>query len=394
VSQTDDVPRLDPHDALALDTLFTEQELALRHRVRQWVDQRYAPRAAELFEQAHFPRDIVRELGDLGVLGMHLSGYGCSGHSAVEYGLACLELEAGDTGLRTFVSVQGSLAMTAIHTWGSEEQKQRWLPALAAGEAIGCFALTEPNAGSDPSSMETTARRDGHHWVIDGRKRWIGLASIADIAVVWARTDDGIRGFLIPTDTTGFTATDITGKLAMRASIQCEIEFSNCRIPVDAMLPHAHGLRGPFTCLDKARYGILWGVMGAARSAFEAALEYPTQREQCGRPIAGFQLVQKQLVDMAITVNQGTLLALHIGRLSDAGQLATEHISIGKLTNTRTARDVARTARALFGGNGITLDHPVMRHMVNLEAPYTYEGTAEIHTLIVGHALTSIRAFA
>ena len=387
-------PDLDPRDPLAIDTLLSDEERAVRDRVRRYVEERYAPRAAELFEQACFPREIARELGDLGVLGMHLNGYGCPGNSAVEYGLACLELEAGDTGLRTFVSVQGSLAMTAIHTWGSEEQKQTWLPKLAAGEAVGCFALTEPGAGSDPGAMLTTARRDGDGWVIEGRKRWIGLASIADVAVVWARTDDGVRGFLVPTSTPGFNATDITGKLAMRASIQCDIELNGCRVGADAMLPGAHGLRGPFTCLDEARYGIIWGVMGAARSAYEATLDYTKQREQFGRPIASFQLVQKQLVDMAIAVNRGTLLALQLGRLNDAGRLVPEQISFGKLDNTRNALEVTRTARALLGGNGITLEHPVMRHMVNLEAPYTYEGTAEIHTLILGHALTSIRAFA
>ena len=386
-------PHLDPYDPLAIDYLLSDEERAVRDRVRRYVQERYAPRAAELFERARFPREIACELGDLGVLGMHLDGYGCAGKSAVEYGLACLELEAGDTGLRTFVSVQGSLAMTAIHTWGSEEQKQTWLPKLATGEAIGCFGLTEAEAGSDPGSMQTTARRDGAGWVIDGHKRWIGLASIADIAVVWARTDDGVRGFLVPPSTPGFKATDITGKLAMRASIQCDIELSGCRVGPDAILPGAHGLRGPFTCLDEARYGIVWGVMGAARSAYEVTLDYTKKREQFGRPLAGFQLVQKQLVDMAITVNRGILLALQLGRLSDAGRLVPEQISIGKLDNTRHAREVARTGRALLGGNGITLDYPVMRHMVNLEAPYTYEGTAEIHTLIIGHALTSIRAF-
>ncbi|HSS23458.1 MAG TPA: acyl-CoA dehydrogenase family protein [Mycobacterium sp.] len=346
---TTDHPHLDPYDPLAIDTLLTDQERALRDRVRRYVDECYAPRATQLFEQARFPREIARELGELGVLGMHLNGYGCPGNTAVEYGLACLELEAGDTGLRTFVSVQGSLVMTAIHTWGSEQQKQTWLPALAAGEAIGCFALTEPGAGSDPGSMETTARRVGDTWVIEGRKRWIGLASIADIAVVWARTDDGVRGFLVPTGTPGFKATDITGKLSMRASIQCDIELNGCRVDADAMLPGARGLRGPFTCLDEARYGIIWGVMGAARSAYESALDYTKQRKQFGRPLASFQLVQKQLVDMAIAVNRGTLLAVHLGRLSDAGRLVPEQISIGKLDNTRHALEVARTARALLG---------------------------------------------
>jgi glutaryl-CoA dehydrogenase len=386
-------PALDPRDALALDALLTDDERALRDRVRRYVDERFVPRVRELFEAARFPRELARELGELGVLGMHLDGYGCAGASAVEYGLACLELEAGDTGLRTFASVQGSLAMTAIHTWGSEEQKNAWLPRMAAGDAVGCFALTEPTAGSDPSAMRTTARQSGGDWVIEGAKRWIGLASIADVAVVWARTDDGVRGFLVPTDTPGFTATDITGKLSMRASVQCDIALDGVRVGADAMLPQARGLRGPFTCLNSARYGIAWGVMGAARSAYECALDYTCGREQFGKPVAGFQLVQQQLVDMMIAVNRGTLLALHLGRMYDAGRLSPEHISIGKLDNTREALAVARTARGLLGGNGITLDHPVMRHMVNLESPLTYEGTPEVHTLILGHALTGQRAF-
>jgi glutaryl-CoA dehydrogenase len=386
-------PSLDPHDALALDALLSEDERAVRRRVRRYVEERFVPRVRELFEQARFPRELARELGELGVLGMHLDGYGCAGASAVEYGLACLELEAGDTGLRTFASVQGSLAMNAIHAWGSEEHKRGWLPAMAAGEKVGCFALTEPGAGSDPSSMQTAARRVDGDWVIDGRKRWIGLASMADVAVVWARTDDGVRGFVVPTETRGFTATDITGKLSMRASVQCDIALEGCRVGADAMLPEARGLRGPFTCLNSARYGILWGVMGAARSAYESALEYTRGREQFGKPIAGFQLVQQQLVDMMIALNRGTLLALHLGRMHDAGRLAPAHISIGKLDNTRQALAVARTARGLLGGNGITLDHPVMRHMVNLESPLTYEGTPEVHALILGEALTSLRAF-
>jgi glutaryl-CoA dehydrogenase len=387
-------PALDPRDALALDALLTEEELALRARVRRYVEERFAPRVGELFEEARFPRELARELGGLGVLGMHLEGYGCAGASAVEYGLACLELEAGDTGLRTFASVQGSLVMTAIHAWGSEEHRRAWLPRMASGEAVGCFALTEPGAGSDPSSMTTTARRVGGDWVIDGRKRWIGLASIADVAVVWARTEDGVRGFLVPTDAPGFAARDITGKLSMRASVQCDIALDGVRVGAGAMLPGARGLRGAFTSLNSARYGIVWGVMGAARSAYEAALDYTREREQFGRPVAGFQLVQQQLVDMMIAVNRGTLLALHLGRMYDAGRLHPQHISIGKLDNTRQALAVARTARGLLGGNGITLEHPVMRHMVNLESPLTYEGTPEVHTLILGHALTGIRAFA
>jgi glutaryl-CoA dehydrogenase len=383
----------DPRDALALDALLSESERAVRDRVRRYVDERFAPRVGDLFERAEFPRELARELGDLGVLGMHLSGYGCPGASAVDYGLACLELEAGDTGLRTFASVQGSLAMKAIHAWGSEEQKRSWLGPMAAGDAVGCFGLTEPEAGSDPGSMRTTARRIGDDWVLDGRKRWIGLASIADVAVIWARADDGIRGFLVPTDTKGFSATAIERKLSMRASVQCDIVLDGCRLGPDALLPEGRGLRAPFTCLNEARYGIIWGVMGAARSAYECALDYTTGREQFGRQVAGFQLVQQQLVEMMIAVNRGTLLALHLGRMHDAGRLTPEHISIGKLDNTREALAVARTARGLLGGNGITLDLPVMRHMVNLESPLTYEGTAEVHTLILGHALTGLRAF-
>ena len=386
-------PAFDPRDALALDALLSETELAVRERIRRYVEGDFVPRVAELFEQARFPRELARELGELGVLGMEIDGYGCPGRSAVEYGLASLELEAGDTGLRTFASVQGSLAMGAIHLWGSEEQKQEWLPRMASGEAIGCFGLTEPTAGSDPSSMQTTARQLGGDWVLNGRKRWIGLATVADVAVIWAWAGDDIRGFLVPTDTAGFTATDITGKLSLRASRQCDIVLEDCRVGPGAVLPEAYGLSGPFACLSKARYGIIWGVMGSARAAYECALDYACGREQFGRPIAGFQLVQQQLVEMMVAVNRGTLLALHLGRMRDAGRLTAEQISIGKLDNTRQALNVARTARGLLGGNGITLEYPVMRHMVNLESPLTYEGTVEMHTLILGNALTGIRAF-
>lgn len=383
----------DPKDALALDALLSDHELAVRERVRSYVENKFAPRVAALFEQAQFPRELAKELGHLGLLGMEIEGYGCPGGSAVEHGLASLELEAGDTGLRTFASVQGSLTMGAIHHWGSEEQKHQWLPAMAAGETVGCFGLTEPTAGSDPSSMKTTARQVGDDWVLHGRKRWIGLATIADVAVIWARVGNAIRGFLVPTDTAGFTATDITGKLSMRASRQCDIVLDDCRVGPDAILPEAQGLSGPFTCLNEARYGIIWGVMGAARSAYECALDYTCSREQFGRAIASFQLVQQQLVEMMIAVNRGTLLALHLGRMRDAGRLTPDHISIGKLDNTRQALTVARTARGLLGGNGITLEYPVMRHMVNLESPLTYEGTPEVHTLILGDALTDKRAF-
>jgi len=336
----------------------------------------------------------VPELGRLGVLGMHLEGYGCAGASAVEYGLACQELEACDSGLRTFASVQGSLAMTAIHTWGSDEQRTQWLPRLAAGEAVACFALTEPEAGSDPASMRTTARREGGDWVLDGVKRWIGMGSIADVAVVWARADDDVRGFLVPAGTPGFAAQDITDKLALRASIQSELRFDGCRVPASAMLPGAEGLRGPFTCLNEARYGILWGVTGAARDCYEAALCQATERRQFGQPIGSFQLVQERLVEITVAVARAMLLALHLGRMKDEGRLAPAHVSLGKLDNVRAAQRVARTARALLGGDGVTLSHPVMRHMANLEAVATYEGTAEIHTLILGQALTGHSAFA
>ena len=387
----------DVSDVLAIDSLLSAEERTVRERVRDFTNQRIRPGIAGWYEDAVFPLELAPELGELGVLGMHLEGYGCPGRSAVEYGLAAMELEAGDSGVRTFVSVQGSLAMTAIHKWGSEDQKQEWLPRMAAGELIGAFALTEPTAGSDPASMKTFARRDGSGddagWILDGAKRWIGLASVAGVLVVWAMTDDGVRGFLVPTDTPGFTAADITGKLSLRASVQCDIALEGCRVPADAMLPEARGLRGPFTCLNEARYGIIWGVMGSARSSYEAALTYTREREQFGRPVAGFQLVQAQLAEMMIKVSRGTLLALHLGRMHDEGRLAPEHISIGKLDNTREALAVARTARGLLGGNGITLEHEVMRHMVNLEAPLTYEGTPEIHTLILGHALTGLRAF-
>jgi glutaryl-CoA dehydrogenase len=307
-----------------------------------------------------------------------------------------MELEAGDSGLRTFVSVQGSLAMSAIHKFGSEQQRQEWLPPMARGEAIGCFGLTEPTAGSDPASMKTFARKEGHDWILNGAKRWIGLATIADVAVVWARTDEEknpVRGFLVPTDTQGFSAKDITPKLSMRASIQCDIQLEDVRLPEGAMLPEARGLGGPFACLGEARYGIIWGAMGAARDCYESALAYAGEREQFGQPIAAFQLVQQKLANMLIEVGKGTLLALHIGRMKDAGTLRPEHISFGKLNNVREAIEIAREARTVFGGNGVTLDYPPMRHMSNLESVRTYEGTDEVHTLILGGAITGIQAF-
>ena len=388
--------QLEEHDFLGLGTLFTEEELTTRDKVRSFVEERIRPNINDWFDRAVFPREIVPEFADLGLLGMHLEGYGCAGRSAVEYGLACMELEAGDSGLRTFVSVQGSLAMSAIYKFGSEEQKQEWLPRMAKGEAIGCFGLTEPTAGSDPANMQTFARREGSDWILNGEKRWIGLATIADVAVVWTRTDEEenpVRGFLVPTDTEGFSATDITPKLSMRASIQCDVTFDDVRLPEESILPEASGLGGPFACLNEARYGIIWGAMGAARDSYESALAYAGEREQFGRPIGSFQLVQQKLVDMLVEIEKGTLLALRIGRMKDAGTLQPEQISLGKLNNVREAIEIAREARTVFGGDGVTLDYPPMRHMANLESVRTYEGTDEIHTLILGHKLTGIPAF-
>lgn len=382
-----------PLDLIGFETLLTDEERATRDRVRGFVDSDLRPNIARWYEQGVFPREIIAPMGALGLLGMHLQGYGCAGRSAVEYGLAAAELEAGDSGLRTFVSVQGSLAMTAIHTFGSEEQKQEWLPRMARGEAIGCFGLTEPEAGSDPASMRTHARRDGDDWVITGAKRWIGLASIADIAVIWANTEAGIRGFLVPTGTPGFTATPIGAKLSMRASIQCDIELDEVRVPASAQLPGAEGLRGPFTCLNQARYGIVWGVMGAALDSYQAALAYVQQREVFGKPVAAYQLTQQKLVDMALEIDKGFLLALQLGRLKDAGQLQPHQISVGKLNNARVAIEVAREARTMLGGNGVTLEHSPLRHANNLESVRTYEGTDEVHTLILGNAITGIPAF-
>ena len=387
----------DVSDVLAIDSLLSAGELAVRERVRDFTNQRIRPGIAGWYDDAVFPLDLVPELGELGVLGMHLEGYGCPGRSAVEYGLAAMELEAGDSGVRTFVSVQGSLAMTAIHKWGSEDQKQEWLPRMAAGELIGAFALTEPTAGSDPASMKTFARRDGSGetagWVLDGAKRWIGLASVADVLVVWAMTDDGVRGFLVPAGTPGVTATPIGQKLSMRASIQCDITFDGVRLGPEALLPAARGLRGPFSCLNEARYGIAWGAMGAARDSYEAALAYAQERLQFGKPLAGYQLTQEKLVNMLLEIQKGTLLALHLGRLKDAGRLRPEQISLGKLNNVREALSIAREARTILGGNGITLDYSPLRHAANLESVRTYEGTDEVHTLVLGQHITGIPAF-
>lgn len=386
-------PLIDTSDLIDLASLLSPEEVALRASVRAFVDSAIRPNIAGWYENGVFPLEIVPQMAKLGLLGMHLKGYGCPGRSAVEYGLAALELEAGDSGLRTFVSVQGSLAMSAIHKHGSEEQKNEWLPKMAAGEAIGCFGLTEPNSGSDPSSMTTFARRDGDDWVISGTKRWIGLAAVAQVAVIWAMTDDGVRGFVVPTETAGFTATVIGPKLSMRASIQCEIDLDEVRLPASAMLPKAKGLSGPFACLNEARYGIIWGVMGAARDSYLTALAYAGERMQFDKPLSGYQLTQQKLVDMALEINKGTLLALHLGRLKDAGTLQPHQISIGKLGNTREAIAICREARTVLGGNGITLDYSPLRHSNNLESVRTYEGTDEVHTLIIGNHITGVAAF-
>ncbi|HSN38538.1 MAG TPA: acyl-CoA dehydrogenase family protein [Arthrobacter sp.] len=391
------VEATDVSDVLAIDSLLSAEELAVRERVRDFTEQRIRPGIAGWYEDGVFPLELAPELGELGVLGMHLEGYGCPGRSAVEYGLAALELEAGDSGIRTFVSVQGSLAMTAIHKWGSEEQKQQWLPRMAAGELIGSFALTEPTAGSDPGAMQSFARRDGTGedagWILDGAKRWIGLASVADVLVVWAMTDDGVHGFLVPAGTPGVTATPIGQKLSMRASIQCDVTFDAVRLGPEALLPAARGLRGPFSCLNEARYGIAWGAMGAARDSYEAALKYSQQRLQFGKPLAGYQLTQAKLVNMLLEIQKGTLLALQLGRLKDAGRLRPEQISLGKLNNVREAITIAREARTILGGNGITLDYSPLRHAANLESVRTYEGTDEVHTLILGQHITGLAAF-
>ncbi|MEX5305163.1 acyl-CoA dehydrogenase family protein [Kocuria sp. CPCC 205258] len=387
-----------PTDLLDVEADLSAEELATRDTVREFVDRRIRPNIAGWFADAVFPQEIVPEMAQLGLLGMHIQGYGCAGKSAVQYGIAMQELEAGDSGLRTFVSVQGSLAMSAIAKHGSEEQKQRWLPGMAAGEIIGCFGLTEPTAGSDPSTMATTAVREGGEWVLNGAKRWIGLASIAHVAVIWAKAVDEsgqerVRGFLAPTDTPGFTATPIEPKLSMRASIQCDITLEDVRLPADAILPHHPGLRGPFSCLNEARYGIVWGALGAARDSFDAALAYSQQRIQFDRPLAAYQLSQAKLVNMALEIQKGQLLALRIGRLKDEGRLENHMISVGKLNNCRIAIEVCREARTMLGGNGVTLEHSPLRHANNLESVRTYEGTDEVHTLILGQQLTGHSAF-
>jgi glutaryl-CoA dehydrogenase len=386
-------PPILPSDFLAIGHALSDEERDIRDMVRAFVAEQVLPYVGDWFEEARIPIELARELGKLGVLGMHLEGYGCAGASATAYGLTCMELEAGDSGVRSLVSVQGSLAMYAIHRWGSEEQKQEWLPQMAAGEAIGCFGLTEPDAGSDPGSMRTRARRDGPDWILHGQKMWITNGSIADVAVVWARAEDGVRGFLVPRGTSRFTTQEIHRKLSLRASVTSELLLDDVRLPADALLPEATSLRGPLSCLNEARYGIVWGAIGAARACFEAALEYSKERIAFGRPIAATQIQQQKLAEMAVEVNRGALLALHLGRLKDDGRLAPEQVSMGKLANVNAALHVARTARQVLGANGITLEYPVIRHMNNLESVVTYEGTADVHALVIGAALTGIEAF-
>jgi glutaryl-CoA dehydrogenase len=387
-------PTLDPLDALAIDTLLDDEERLVRDTVRSYVNERFLPTVADNYERGTFDLAVATELGELGLLGMHLSGYGCAGASATAYGLTCLELEAGDSGLRSFCSVQGSLAMFAIHRWGSEEQKERWLPGMAAGTLIGCFGLTEPDVGSNPAAMKTRATRSGDGWVLRGSKMWITNGTVADVAVVWARTDDGaVNGFLVEKGMPGFTAPLMHGKLSLRASITSELVLDGVHVPEENRLPNVSTMRGPLSCLNEARYGIVWGAAGAARACYAAALDYARSREQFGKPIAAFQLTQAKLVDMAIKVNQSTLLALHLGRLKDAGRLVPQQVSIGKHHNVSTALEVARSARTVLGANGVTGEYPVMRHANNLESVLTYEGTHEMHTLVIGEALTGIPAF-
>jgi glutaryl-CoA dehydrogenase len=391
---TTELPALDPLDFLALDALLEDEEKAIRDTVRQFVRARVLPDVGDWFEKGMFPRELMVELGKLGLYGMHLDGYGLPGASAVAYGLTCMELEAGDAGVRSAVSVQGSLAMFPIWRWGSEEQKERWIPAMHTGEVIGCFGLTEPDAGSDPGSMRTHAHRDGSDWIVNGTKMWITNGTIADIAIVWARTDDGaIRGFIVEKDMPGFSAPEIHRKLSLRASVTSELVLQDVRVPDENVLPGATTLRGPLSCLNEARYGIIWGSVGAGRACFECALDYAKERIVFGKPISGYQLTQEKLAEMALELNRAALVALHIGRMKDAGTLRPEQVSLGKMGNVRGALEVARSARTILGANGVTLEYPVIRHVNNLESVLTYEGTHEVHTLVVGEALTGENAF-
>jgi glutaryl-CoA dehydrogenase len=384
---------LAPLDFLGLDDLLSDEEKAIRDTVRQFCEERIRPHVSTWFEDARLPiRDLAEALGKLGILGMHLEGYGCAGTSSTAYGLACHELEAADSGIRSLVSVQGSLAMFAIHRFGSEEQKRRWLPDMAAGRAIGCFGLTEPDYGSNPAGMRTTAQRDGADWILNGTKMWITNGSVADVAVVWAQTDDRIRGFLVPSDTPGFSAPEITRKLSLRASITSELVLDGVRLPADAMLPEAAGLAGPLNCLNEARFGIVFGAPGAARDCLRTTIDYAVERPVFDRPLAGFQLTQAKLADMAVELNKAMLLALRLGRLKDAGKITPEQVSMGKLNNVRESLAIARQCRTVLGANGVTLEYPIIRHANNLESVLTYEGTSEVHQLTVGQALTGLSA--
>jgi glutaryl-CoA dehydrogenase len=382
-----------PLELLGTDRLLTADERDIQSAVREFVDRRVRPYIAEWFERGEVDLGLMKEAGSLGLLGMHLEGYGCAGANAVSYGLACMELEAGDSGVRSMVSVQGSLAMYAIWRFGSEEQKQAWLPRMATGESIGCFGLTESDFGSNPAGMRTRAKRDGDEWVIDGTKMWITNGSVADIAVVWAQTDEGIRGFLVPTATPGFSAPKISRKLSLRASVTSELVLDNVRLPADAVLPEASGLRGPLSCLNEARFGIVFGALGAARDCLETAIQYATTREVFDRPLTSYQLTQAKLADMALELQKGFLLAMHLGRLKDDHRLEPQQVSLGKLNNVREALAIARECRTILGANGITLEYPVLRHANNLESVLTYEGTSEVHQLIIGQALTGQNAF-
>ena len=387
-------PPLAPLDLFDIDSLLDEEELAMRETVRRFCDDRIRPHVAQWYESATLPaRDLAKELGAVGLMGMHLDGYGCAGTSATAYGLACMELEAADSGVRSLVSVQGSLAMFAIHRYGSDEQKEHWLPQMSAGTAIGCFGLTEPDFGSDPGGMRTRAKRDGSDWVLNGTKMWITNGSIADVAVVWARTDDGIRGFVVPTDTPGFSAPEIKQKMSLRASVTSELVLEDVRLPESAMLPEAQGLSGPLSCLSEARFGIVFGALGAARDCLESTIAYTQSRQVFAKPLAAYQLTQEKLANMSLELGKGMLLALHLGRLKDGKGIRNEQVSLGKLNNVRESIAIARECRTILAANGITLEYPVMRHANNLESVLTYEGTSEVHQLVIGQALTGHSAF-
>ncbi|OBJ40723.1 acyl-CoA dehydrogenase [Mycolicibacterium mucogenicum] len=374
--------------------MLSAEDIELRTMVRQFGEQRLRPYIAEWFENGSVPvREIAAEVGKLGLLGMHLTGYGCSGSTATAYGLVCQELEAVDSGIRSLVSVQGSLAMFAIHHWGSEEQREQWLPGMAAGDLIGCFGLTEPDFGSNPGGMRTTARRDGDDWVLNGSKMWITNASVADVAVVWARAEEGVLGFAVPTDTPGFSAREMTRKMSLRASVTSEFSLDDVRLPESARLPGARGLSGPLSCLSEARFGIVFGAVGAARDCLQATLDYVGTRTVFDKTLAEYQLTQAKIADMAVELGKAQLLALQLGRLKDAGKIQPEQVSVGKLNNVREAIKIARQCRTLLGANGITLEYPVIRHANNLESVLTYEGTSEVHQLVIGQALTGVSAF-